>query len=59
MCAATVVIDASAVACVGIDDFDLGTERFKNGFIYNTGGTIGAVHANVKTVETYFAEIIL
>ena len=49
MCAATVVIDASAVTCVGIDEFDLGTERFKNGFIYNAGGTIGAVHANVKT----------
>ena len=54
----TVFIDISVVFLRAIDEFDFGAEFFKNLGTYDTGGAIGAVHTDMKTVKIGWGSVV-
>jgi len=56
---AAIGIDELSVTRVGVDEFDSGAETFKNFFVDDTSGAIGAVETDAKASESNGAEVIL
>ena len=58
MGAAAILVDFGIVVWLAVDELDRSAKVFENGLVDDTGGAVGAVHADVKIAKVGIAEVV-